>query len=254
MNILIIEDEPQTANVLAEIIGKVNPNANISGILESIDKSVKYLSGQENKPDLIFMDIQLADGLSFEIFSRIEVKCPVIFCTAFEQYTLQAFKTNGIEYILKPIREEDVEAAFIKIEKLKQSFEPGNDILSSITKIISEKKTYKQSILIQIKDSYIPVAIENIALFSLQNEITYAYTFDNQKYTVIKPVSELEKDVDPGRFFRVNRQMLLNRKAIKEIQPYFNRKVIIKTIPSLGEQIIVSRLKVSEFMQWIEQS
>lgn len=253
MNILIIEDEPRTANVLAAIINKIQPKVNIDAILESVDESVKYLSDQANQPELIFMDIQLADGLSFEIFSRVHVKCPVIFCTAFEQYTLQAFKTNGVEYILKPIKEEDVEAAFDKIEKLKQSFRLDTDIVNKIKRVLSEKKQYKSAILIQIKESFIPLAIENVALFLLNNEITYAYTSDNQKHNVLKTVSEIENEVDPNQFFRINRQMLLNRRAIKEIQPYFHRKVIIKTSLNLTEQIIVSRLKVSDFMKWVEQ-
>jgi len=254
MNILIIEDEPQTANVLAEIIKKTNPKAVIVGILESIVESVKYLAKISNQPDIIFMDIQLADGLSFEIFSRVKVKCPVIFCTAYEQYSIQAFKTNGIEYILKPIKEEDVELAFNKIEQLKQSFNSEIDILSKLNEVFKPQKQFKNTILIHFKESIIPIAIENVALFLLNNELTYAHTFDNHKHTVLKPISEIENEINPNQFYRINRQMLLNRKAIKEIQPYFNRKVAIKTNIILNEPIIVSRLKVSSFMSWLEQN
>ncbi|MFA7421665.1 MAG: LytTR family DNA-binding domain-containing protein [Melioribacteraceae bacterium] len=253
MNILIIEDEPQTANVLAEIIAKIEPKSNIVGILESVEESIEYLSESTSQPDLIFMDIQLADGLSFEIFSKAKVKCPVIFCTAYEQYTMQAFKTNGVEYILKPIKEKDVEEAFKKIEKLQQSFRADTDIINRIKEALSEQKQYKSTILIQLKESFVPLAVENISLFLLNNEMTYAYTFDNQRHAVLKPISEIENEINPDQFYRINRQMLLNRKAIKEIQPYFNRKVIIKTSLNMNEQIIVSRLKVSDFMKWVEQ-
>jgi len=254
MNILIIEDEIQTANVLVEIIKGIKPKSNICGILESIDESVKYLSKPNNKPDIIFMDIQLADGLSFEIFSRVKIKCPVIFCTAYEQYTMQAFKTNGIDYILKPIKDEDVELAFDKIEQLKQSFNSEIDILSKLTEVFKPQKQYKNTILIHFKESIIPLAIENVALFVLNNELTYAYTFDNHKHTVLKSISEIENEINPNQFYRINRQMLLNRKAIKEVQPYFHRKVVVKTSILLNEPIIVSRLKVSDFMSWLEQN
>jgi DNA-binding LytR/AlgR family response regulator len=251
MNILIIEDEPQTARILKEIIEKIEPGARIGGITESIMRSVEYLSAHQ--PDLIFMDIQLADGLSFEIFSRVEVKCPVIFCTAYDQYTMQAFKSNGIEYILKPVKEEDIRAAFEKIKKLQQVFSQDKQVLTSIQQLFSVRKNYKSSILIRFRESYIPVAIDSIAVFLLEDEVVYAYRFDQQKHAVFKPLDEIEASLDPSLFFRINRQTLLNRNAIREIQPYFNRKAIVKLPFKLNQQLVVSRLKVTPFMQWIEQ-
>lgn len=230
MKILIIEDEPKTAAVLKDIIIQVQPNTEILAILESIQKSVDYLSDSKDLPDLIFMDIQLADGLSFEIFSRVQVKCPVIFCTAYDQYSLQAFKTNSIEYILKPIKEEEVKAAFIKFENLKQSFKPDSEILEVLKRALRHKESFKTTILVRFKESYIPILISNIALFYVDTEIVYAVTFDNQKYAVFKPINDIEKEIDTSKFFRINRQVLLNRLAIIEIQPYFHRKVIIKPI------------------------
>ncbi len=253
MKILIIEDEPQIAEVLKDIIVKINTEAEIVALLGSIEKSVQFLSVAKNAPDIIFMDIQLADGLSFEIFSHVEVRCPVVFCTAYDQYTLQAFKSNGIEYILKPIKEEDIRAAFEKIAKLKQSFSLENDILSVIRKAFPEKKEYRTSILVQYKGSYIPIAVDSIAFFFLNNEIVYGYCFDNKKYSVFKSMEEIESTLDPNQFYRINRQILLNRTAIKEIQSYINRKVLVKTDLSAPEPLVVSRLKVSTFLRWIEQ-
>jgi two-component system response regulator LytT len=253
MKILIIEDEPQTAEILAEIIQEVNSEATIVGILESIDQSVKFLSNKKNNPDLIFSDIQLADGLSFEIFKQVQIQCPVIFCTAFDQYTLEAFKTNGIEYILKPIKEEDVSNAFAKYNTLKNWLKPDEDIAELIKQSFSAKQKYKTSILVQYKESYIPVEIQNIAVFLVDTEIVYAHTFDHQRYAVHKTMAEIENDLDPAMFYRISRQALLNRKAIKEIQPYFHRKVVVKTALNISEQLIVSRLKVTEFMNWVEQ-
>lgn len=185
MNILIIEDEPQAAKILKKIIEEENPAAKVDAITESISQSVKYL--QNNQPDLIFTDIQLADGLSFEILSRVEIHCPIVFCTAYDQYTLQAFKTNGIEYILKPVKNEDVKDAFEKVEKLKKVFSPGPELLESIQTIFSPRKNYKSSILIRYRESYIPVQVENIGLFVLQNEVVYAYSFDQKNRLFLKP-------------------------------------------------------------------
>ena len=252
MHILIVEDEPQTAAILKEIIEKVYPAAQVVGILESIEQTVKFLSS-ENPPALIFMDIQLADGLCFGIFSRVQIPCPVIFCTAYDQYTLQAFKSNGIEYILKPVKEEDLKAAFDKIEKLKQAFNPNLNLISSMNDLL-KKKDYKSSILIRYRESYIPVAVDNIALFLRENEVVYAYRFDLQKHAVFKTLEEIESSINPELFYRINRQVLLNRHAIQEIQPYFNRKMVVKTALKLNEKLVVSRLKVTPFMQWVEQS
>lgn len=254
MRILIVEDEPQTASVLKDIILQVQPSSHIIEITESIEQTVEFLSDNKNRPELIFMDIQLADGLSFEIFSRVQVKCPVVFCTAYDQYTLQAFKTNGIEYILKPAKEEDVRAAFVKVENFKQIFTPESEILDIIKTNFASSKKYKTTILIRYRESYIPLPISNIALFYVDTEVVYAITFDNQKHAIFKPISEIESEIDPEQFYRINRQTLLNRLAIREIHPYFNRKVVVKTNLKFDEQLIVSRLKVSDFMGWIEKT
>jgi two-component system, LytTR family, response regulator LytT len=254
MKVLILEDEPHNARILSEIIVQVKPNAIMLDMLESIDQAIKYLSDQNNTPDLIFADIQLADGLIFEIFSKIKIKCPIIFCTAYDQYMLQAFKTNGIAYILKPVKEEDIRAAFIKYDTLKESLNPGTEIIHLLKQTLGQKDSYKTSILVHYKDSFIPIAVDKIACFVVENEMLYIQTFEHQRYAVFKSMSEIESSLDPSLFFRINRQVLLNKNAIKEIQPFFNRKVIIKTDLKVKEQLIVSRLKVTEFMNWIEQS
>jgi DNA-binding LytR/AlgR family response regulator len=253
MKILILEDEPHTAKALSEIIVQVRPDSIVPEILESIEQSVKYLSNENNLPELIFADIQLADGLSFEIFSKVQLKCPIIFCTAYDHYTLQAFKTNGIEYILKPVKVEDVELAFTKYETLKESLKPDTEIVNLLKKTFHQKKDYKSSILVHFKESFIPIAVDKIAFLVVDNEIIYIHTFKNQRYPVFKSMIEIESSVDPSLFFRINRQILLNKNAIKEIQPYFERRVVIKTDLRIKEQLIVSRLKVTEFMNWVEQ-
>jgi len=252
MKILIVEDEPQTADLLAELITDIKPGAELIGTTESIEQTVRFL--QTNKPDVIFMDIQLADGLSFEIFSRTEVACPVIFCTAYDQYTLQAFKSNGIEYLLKPVREEDVQAAFDKLDKLASAFKNDQQVMQSIQQLFTENKSYKSTVLIRYRESYIPVPVNQIALFALEDEVLYAYRFDEQKHAVFKTLDEMESSLDPALFYRINRQVLLNRNAIVEIQPYFNRKMVVKVPLILPEKLVVSRLKVTPFLSWVEQA
>jgi DNA-binding LytR/AlgR family response regulator len=252
MKILIIEDEPQIAGELNDLLVKINPEAEIVGMLDSIDSSVKFLSEKRNTPELIFMDIQLADGLSFEIFTRVEINCPVIFCTAYDQYKLQAFKCNGIDYILKPIKECSIRSAFEKIEKLKLSFNSNNDILEIIKNALPQQKSYSSSLLTQNKGKHIPIPVDNIAFFYLSDEIVYAYCFNSKKFPVYKTLEEIESTLNPDNFYRINRQILLNRNSIKEIQPYINRTVIVKTELPHSEQLIVSQFKVSTFLKWIE--
>ena len=198
MRILIIEDEPHTAKTLCEIIVQIRPDSVVPEILESIEQSVKYLSNENNLPDLIFADIQLADGLSFEIFSKVQLKCPIIFCTAYDHYTLQAFKTNGIEYILKPVKVEDVELAFTKYETLKESLKPDTEIVNLLKKTFHQKKDYKSSILVHFKESFIPIAVDKIAFLVVDTEIIYIHTFKNQRYPVFKSMIEIESSVDPS--------------------------------------------------------
>ena len=253
MKILIIEDEPQIAEELKELLLRIYPDTEILGLLDSIDSSVKFLSEKRNAPELIFMDIQLADGLSFEIFTQIEINCPVIFCTAYDQYKLQAFKCNGIEYILKPIKECAIRSAFEKIEKLKLSFNSNKDILEILKNALNQQKCYSSSLLAQNKGKHIPILVDDIAFFYLSNEIVYAYCFNSKKYPVYKTLEEIEFTLNPDKFYRINRQVLLNRTSIKEIQPYINRTVIVKTDLQHPEQLIVSQFKVSTFLSWIEQ-
>lgn len=254
MNILIIEDEPRTAALLKEFILSYQGGYKVTGISESIEKSVLFFQQQSNQPDLVFMDIQLADGGCFEIFSQVKVNCPVIFCTANEQHTLEAFKSNGIGYILKPFTEQDIHDVLDKVRKLSETFSPRAELLRSVRDALSAPGTYKTSLLIRYRESYIPIAVDKIAMLLLENGLLYACTFDHQKYSVFKPIDEMEKSLDPRMFFRVNRQMLLNRAAVNEIKPYFNRKLIIITPLNLTEHPVVSRLKVAAFLQWIEQS
>lgn len=254
MKILIVEDEPQTARMLKTILQKLMQNIVFMDAADSITSTVSLLKFETVPPDLIFMDIQLADGHSFEIFNQIQVQSPVIFCTAYDQFMLEAFKSNGIDYLLKPVREEDVAGALEKHKKLKSTFADNNDVMEILRRTIqAQQPTYKQTLLVQYRENFIPLSTSEIALFYVENEILYAYTFGQQKYAIFRPLSEMETELNPETFFRISRQALINKKAILEIQPYFNRKVSIHTSLQLTETLVVSRLKVAEFMMWMEK-
>lgn len=253
MNILIVEDEPQTAKLLQEIILQLQPQSHQLGILDSIEGVVRYLSGPSVQPDLIFMDIQLADGLSFDIFSFVRVNCPVVFCTAYDQYSLQAFKANGIEYLLKPVKVEDVRAAFDKLETLKGSLQPNEDWIRLLKQAVQPSKSYRKSILVPHRENFIPIPVSEVAVFHVEDEHLRAYLFDQSRHALFVPLSDMERELDPEHFFRINRQAIVNRAAVLEIKPYFNRKISLKTPVKLPETLVVSRLKVTEFMQWMER-
>ena len=250
MNILIIEDEKRTANDLKRTIFQVLPSAEIVGVIGSVEEGIAFLES-DRELDLIFSDIQLSDGLSFEIFQSVNNSIPVIFCTAFDQFALQAFKTYGIDYILKPFDEEVVRAALDKFKRLKGDSTPTD--FQAITDAIKEQlypKRKPSSILIHQGDKLIPVPVDDIALFYIKDEILSALTFNERRYFVDKKLDHLEDSLHPD-FFRVNRQQLVNRKAVKEAAQYFHRKLLVKLTIPFADEIVVSKLKVTAFKEWL---
>ena len=253
MKVVIIEDEKLTADDLAETILKIVPDTKIISVLYSVSTAISWFQKNEH-PDLIFSDIQLGDGLSFEIFKNISTNVPVIFCTAYDEYALKAFDANGIDYILKPFDKSTIEAAFNKYNKFKNKFSENSSNLDNIIRLFENKKKHNQSsVLVYHKDKIIPVRLEDIALFYIENEITYLLTFAQKSYTINKTIEEIEK-ISSDDFFRVNRQFLVNRKAIKESSQYFARKLSLTLIIPFKETITVSKLKVPEFLDWLSTS
>ena len=246
MNILIVEDEIHTASLLKEFVEK-HEGYQVLNICDSISSSVNYLKNFASNIDLIFMDVQLADGESFEIFSKTEIKVPIIFCTAFDDYILQAFKNNGIDYILKPFKESDIETALHKVEGFRSSLSKGK------TETFLTPKIKQQTFLVRKLEKMIPIDISRIALFHLYNEQLNLYSLNGEKFTMFKTLDELESNIDKSDFYRINRQMIVNRSAVKDIEPYFNRKVIVNFDFSTPKKAIVSRLKVTPFLDWLER-
>lgn len=252
MNILIIEDEKFTAQDLQKNILNVLPDAHISEIISSVEDGIAFFLKQHNI-DLIFSDIQLGDGLSFEIFKKSKTQLPIIFCTAYDEYALKAFKTFGIDYILKPFSAENVAQALDKFEKLtsprkSKSTDDYSEIFKAITQQLNPKTN--TSILFYRGDKIVPADTNTIALFYIENEIVYAITFDNKKLNTNYKLDALELKLSP-QFFRANRQYLINRKAVKEASQHFHRKLQIHLTIPFEETILVGKEKVTSFLHWL---
>lgn len=250
MNVLIVEDEAHTALLLQEIIEQ-DSDFIVTEKLESIVETVQYLGKYQKNLDLLFFDIQLADGQSFEIFKHMDIIVPVVFCTAYDEYTLQAIKNNGIDYILKPFKEEEIHAALQKYKKLIANLQIKDP--SPVNFQIEKTRSYQQSFLTQYREKSVVKYVEDIALFYVEFDTVYLYTFKGEKFQLFKKLEYIESVCDPGQFFRINRQMLVNRKAIISFEPYFNRKIVIQLNIKHEDKAIVSRLKVTSFKEWLEK-
>ncbi|HEV3411492.1 MAG TPA: LytTR family DNA-binding domain-containing protein [Puia sp.] len=251
MNILIIEDEPRTARLLKEFILAVDDSHTVLGICDSVESTVHFLQTTTQRIDLLFMDIQLADGNSFDIFQKVPITSPVIFCTAYEDHLLEAFKSNGIDYVLKPFHEKDIEQAFRKLDQLRSSLLLAPTLPARIQQALANRT--QSSFLVKFREKMYPVAVRDIAAVALEKEVVYLYTFDKDKHAVFRPIDDIESALDPQNFFRINRQMILNRDAILEMEPFFNRRVIVTLKVPTAERPLVSRLKVPPFLEWIEK-
>ena len=253
MKILIIEDEMLTAKDLAKTLLGIDSQIEIVKMVHSIEEAINYFKTKQ-EIDLIFSDIELGDGLSFEIFEKLKITIPIIFCTAYNQYALEAFKTVGIDYILKPFSKQTIENTLLKFQNLKEKLSNSNEQYSRLLDILKQKiNPQSHSIIIHQGDKIIPLNINDIALFYIEDESIFAYTFDGKKNNLSQSMDNLEKQFRMD-FFRANRQFLINRKAIKDASFYFNRKILINLNITFKEQIIVGKLKTSAFSNWLVNS
>lgn len=252
MNIVIIEDEKITADELAGTITTLEPDANIVAILSSVKTALAYFQIGA-VPDLIFSDVQLGDGLSFEIFKACKISAPVIFCTAYDEYALNAFKTNSIDYILKPSTSQTVADALAKYRSLRQTFsDDGHQYKAVLDALINRDAPKPTSILVYQKDKILPIRLDKIALFYIADEVTHLLTFDAKTFIVNKNLEELEQLCGTD-FFRVNRQYLLSRKTVIDASRYFLRKLSVNiSVPYNKEKILVSKEKIPQFLAWLE--
>jgi two-component system response regulator LytT len=254
MTTIIIEDEKPAARLLQRKLEKLNIQVGV--MLHSVEEALHWFSKNEH-PDLIFLDIQLSDGLSFEIFEKVEIKSAVIFTTAYDEYALRAFKLNSIDYLLKPIDEDDLEIAVAKFKSLLPKQELQTQSLGidfeQIKKMLTNpfEKNYKKRFTVKIGQHLKVISIDEIECFFSENKGTYIHTFDNRNYLIECTLELLEHELDPGDFFRISRKFIIPLKAIKEIVLYSNSRLKV-ILPSFKEEhVIVSREKVSDFKAWI---
>ena len=253
MKVIIIEDELTASDHLVYQLNSIDPSIEVIKILDSVQSSVGYFS-DPNDAELIFMDIHLADGISFEIFDRVEINTPIIFTTAYNQYAIQAFKVNSVDYLLKPINEDELTDAIDKFRSRVQNESTSsiNDQIKNVyAQLQSTQKAFKTNFLAQRRDELIPVKTEDIAYFYIEDSLVKLVTFDKKSFIYDKKLESIEEEIDPDQFYRINRQFIMNRSAIQNVKFYFNGKLVVNSIPKFEDRIVVSKAKASDFKKWL---
>jgi DNA-binding LytR/AlgR family response regulator len=250
MNIIIIEDEKPAARLLQRKLEKLG--LEVTTLLHSVEESIEWFSKNDH-PDLIFLDIQLSDGLSFEIFEKVDIKSAVIFTTAYDEYALRAFKLNSVDYLLKPIDEDDLEVAITKFKNRLPKQELFQLDFNQIREMFSNPfdKMYKKRFTIKIGQHLKVISTDEIECFFSENKGTYIHTFDNRNYLIETTLEVLERELDAKDFFRISRKFIISLKAIKEIVVYNNSRLKLILPSYKEEEVIVSREKVADFKSWI---
>lgn len=252
MKVLIIEDEPLAAAQLAALLAQIKPGAEIAGVCDTVESAIKWFT-TNTQPDLAFFDIQLGDGLSFEIFNKVEIKMPVIFTTAYDQYALQAFKVNSIDYLLKPIDKEELSNAIRKFENLQVNYntqlpaEMIRDLISSVG-----KQTYKKRFIVKIGTHLRAINTSEIRYFYSFQKGTFLKATDGRNYLLDQTLEVIEQLIDPEQFFRINRKYLVGIDSITDMHAYSNSRLKIKVMNQEEDDFLVAREKVKAFKDWLE--
>jgi DNA-binding LytR/AlgR family response regulator len=253
MNVLIIEDEPQAARRMEALMKELESGVNIVGKIDSVKKAVQWISDNP-PPDLILMDIQLADGISFSIFEKCNVQSPVIFTTAYDEYALKAFKVNSIDYILKPVDKDELSAALTKFKNMKRTAPDTKLLLDNIGQAVQMlTKRYKSRFMIKVGEHLKTIETTNLLYFYSQDKATFCYTVDNRSLILDYTLEQLEEMTDPAIFFRVNRKYLVSASAISDIISYTNSRLKLKLKGSQDDDIIVARERVQDFKEWLDR-
>src|SRR5215831_3712344 len=258
MKILIVEDEELAVKKLQKTLAGVEPGAEVVAVTDSILSTVNWL--EENPaPDLILMDIELSDGQSFEIFNQATIKSPVIFTTSYDEYALKAFKVNSVDYLLKPIQKEDLQAALDKLKNLKAMYSvpaeqsPALNV-DSLVRELQQKlqpKDFRKRFLVKHAQKLLSIEIEDIAYFYSDGRLNFFKTADNKKFVVDYTMDELEEMLNPDRYFRISRSFYVSVACIDQIHDYFGNRLLLHLKPAVDKEAIVSREKVSDFKKWM---
>ncbi len=253
MKLLIIEDEEPAAKRLQKMITDILPDAIVLETIDSIAAALKWLETKES-PDLIISDIQLSDGISFEIFKNFEVSCPIIFTTAYDQYAIDAFKVNSIDYLLKPIKKDELEIALSKYNKLKSSSAPNTLSIDKLLQAFhsTQSNNYKTRFIVKFGERIRTIDVKEVAYFYTEDKINFLTTTEGRRYTIDFNLDALENLVDPKVFFRINRQYIISIHAIAEMFAYSKSRVLIKLNPPAKEDTIVSTDRSGAFKLWLD--
>jgi two-component system, LytTR family, response regulator LytT len=246
--VLVIEDEIKTARLIKSFV-EADDAFTVTAIVPSIKGGVEWLAA--NTADLIFSDIQLADGLSFEIFRQVKVQVPVIFCTAFDEYAINAFEANGIDYLLKPVEEEKLQQSLDKFKAMRNLFAPQQNY-NRLENTIQKLGGYKTSLLVHHRERIIPLKTEHIDFINSENGIVTLYIKGGMRYHVNYTLDELEAMLNPEMFFKINRQFIINRNAIEAAEHYFSRRLLVRMSVKTPGDIIVSKARTQAFLKWMD--
>jgi two-component system, LytTR family, response regulator LytT len=256
MKILIVEDEDLAVKKIQKTLSSVDPYASVVGITDSITTTVDWLN-KNPAPDLILMDIELSDGQSFEIFTRVEVKSAVVFTTSYDEYALKAFKVNSIDYLLKPIQKEDLESALQKYRQMKNMYASGHAPDLNVENLVKElrqklqPKEYRKRFLVKHAQKLVSIEVEEIAYFFSDGRLNFFKTYDNKKFVVDYTMDELEDMLDPERYFRISRAFYIAVDSVDQIHDYFGNRLLLHLKPAVDKEALVSREKVADFKKWM---
>lgn len=250
MNAVIVEDEKAAVRNLEALLAEVAPEIEVVAVLDSIAESVDWFRAHP-APDLVFLDIHLADGSSFEIFGQADISCPIIFTTAYDEYALRAFKVNSIDYLLKPIGQSDIRKALGKLQRLRSEALAKEFDYSRLVNLLKRQESYKTHFLVPMKgDKLFPLSVDMILFFYINDGLVKAVVGDGREYTFTQTLDELSDCLNPNLFFRVNRQYLISRKAILDIDLWFNGRLSVNLKFPVRDKILVSKARVAEFKEW----
>jgi two-component system response regulator LytT len=251
MNVVLIEDEKLVSDDLCDILHSLDDNITISQTISSVKEAMRYFKNHDT-PQLIFSDIQLGDGYSFEIFKELQTTTPVIYCTAFNQHALQAFENNGIAYVLKPYSKTTIKQALDKYQALKKTFNIHQQInYDNLLNAITGNVSKPQTLLVNYKNKIIPVKISEVAFFGIEHKTTSLVTLQGQQYSINQPLDELE-EICGATFFRANRQFLINKASVKEVVHYSLRKLFVNLTVATNEEVMINKVKSTAFLNWLK--
>jgi len=253
LKVLIIEDEIIAANRIKDMLAAYDTNIDVINIIDNIVTAVNFISEDKERIDLILMDIQLADGLCFEIFEQIEVLIPVIFVTAYDDFTLKAFKVNSIDYLLKPIEQSELFQALNKFNSIRQKPSQLMNMDSLIRTISNANSAYKYRFLVKKPNGFIPISTSQIAYFYSEDKLTFIKTWDNCKHVIDMTLEELISKLNPKEYFKISRSFIVQHKSVQEIKFHFNNRMLLKLKPLIDKDVFVSRNNSKPFKVWMNK-